>query len=171
MAQKRRQAMDIYEFALKMEKDGQDYYRKLANDCQDVGVKAILQMLADEEVKHFEILQAMQKNADIAHKSPETMAQVKNIFEQMLERKESLQLNRKQSDLYRKAHDIEVESGKFYREKASEMSMDKDRDLLIMLAVEEERHAEILANLADFVAQGDPGRWLEDAEWHNMGAH
>ena len=163
--------MDIYEFALKMEKDGEDYYRKLAADCQDQGMKAIMQMLADEEVKHYEILQAMQKNAPIEHESPETMAQVKNIFEQMLERKDSLKLNGKQSEVYRKAQAIEEDSGKFYREKAAEMSDAADKALLIKLAVEEERHAEILGNLADFVAQGDPGRWLEDAEWHNMGAH
>ena len=42
--------MDIYQFAMQMEKDGENYYRKLAAECGVPGLQKIFTMLADEEV-------------------------------------------------------------------------------------------------------------------------
>lgn len=48
--------MDIYEFAMQMEKEGEDYYRALAKDSASPGLVKIFTMLADEEVKHFKVI-------------------------------------------------------------------------------------------------------------------
>lgn len=53
--------MNIYEYAMKAEKDGERYYRELANKTDDVGLKSILMMLADEEVKHYVVFDKMNK--------------------------------------------------------------------------------------------------------------
>ena len=44
--------MDIYEFALQMEKDGEDYYRDQALKEGNKGLKNIFTFLADAEAQH-----------------------------------------------------------------------------------------------------------------------
>lgn len=39
--------MDIFKYAMRMEKDGENYYRQLAGQTANGGLKAILVMLAD----------------------------------------------------------------------------------------------------------------------------
>jgi rubrerythrin len=41
--------MDIYTFAMQMEKDGEEYYRELGTKCKNEGLTKIFTMLADEE--------------------------------------------------------------------------------------------------------------------------
>ncbi|MHC4911431.1 MAG: ferritin family protein, partial [Planctomycetota bacterium] len=52
--------MDILEYAMKMEKDGEQYYRRTAEKVNNKGIKTILSMLADEEVKHYNALARIQ---------------------------------------------------------------------------------------------------------------
>ena len=51
--------MDIYEFALQMEKDGEDYYRDQALNAGNKGLKNIFTFLADAEAHHYNILKKM----------------------------------------------------------------------------------------------------------------
>ena len=73
--------MNIYKYAMKMEKDSENYYRELANKTGDVGLRNILKMLADDEVKHYNIIQQMMKT-DITAELAETniLENAKNIF-------------------------------------------------------------------------------------------
>lgn len=45
--------MDIYAFAMQMEKDGEKYYRQLMAAAKTAGLQQIFAMLADEEVNHY----------------------------------------------------------------------------------------------------------------------
>jgi len=51
--------MNIFEYAMQMEKDGEDYYRQLAQQTVNKGMRTILAMLADEEVKHYNVLESV----------------------------------------------------------------------------------------------------------------
>ena len=53
--------MDIYEYAMQMEKDGEDLYREVASRTANKGLRTILAMLADAEVKHYKLFQNMKK--------------------------------------------------------------------------------------------------------------
>ena len=57
--------MDIYSFALQMEKDGENYYRELATKSGSEGLKKIFTMLADEEVKHFRLIEKMREKSTL----------------------------------------------------------------------------------------------------------
>jgi rubrerythrin len=57
--------MDIYTFALQMEKDGENYYRELATKSGNEGLKKIFTMLADEEVKHFRLIETMREKSHL----------------------------------------------------------------------------------------------------------
>ena len=51
--------MNVYDYAIKMEQTSETYYRGMADDCSDIGLKTILTMLADEEAKHRHALAQM----------------------------------------------------------------------------------------------------------------
>jgi len=53
--------MNIYQYAMKLEKDSENYYNKLMSKTDDVGLQTILKMLVGEEVKHFSIVEQMMK--------------------------------------------------------------------------------------------------------------
>ena len=51
--------MDIYEFSLNMEREGEEYYRLLAKNTTSPGLYKIFTMLADEEVKHCKVIESI----------------------------------------------------------------------------------------------------------------
>ena len=51
--------MDIFEYALQMEKDGENFYRELAQQSPNRGINAILTMLADADVLHYKVIEKM----------------------------------------------------------------------------------------------------------------
>ncbi|MHC4941878.1 MAG: hypothetical protein ACYTG7_02555 [Planctomycetota bacterium] len=45
--------MNIFQYVQQMEKDGEAFYRGIAENTKDKGLKTILIGLAEDEVKHF----------------------------------------------------------------------------------------------------------------------
>lgn len=162
--------MDIYNFAMQMEKDGEDYYRELAAASKLDGLKRIFTMLAEEEVKHFHFIEELQQKQGKAKLAETTiLTNVKNIFIDMKEEKPDLHIDSTaDTNAFRKARDIEEKSMVFYQEKADEAKDDSVKSLLQRLAKEEEKHMYIMENLVEFVSKPEPGNWLENAEWHHL---
>jgi rubrerythrin len=163
-------AMDIYEFALQMEKDGENYYRLLMQKCKDGGLKQIFAMLADEEIKHYTLIEQLRMKRNVAEvKDAPILEKVKNIFVTMKEGRQEPQIDTtEETNAYRKARDIEEESRRFYLEKADQVEGKQARSLLLKLAKEEEKHLHIMENIVEFVSRAEPGKWLENAEWHHL---
>jgi rubrerythrin len=59
-------------------------------------------------------------------------------------------------------------SRNFYLEKAEEVKDEQAKLLLKKLAKEEEKHLHIMENIVEFVSRAEPGKWLENAEWHHL---
>ncbi len=157
--------MDVYDYAMKMEKDGENYYRDLAVKTGNKGLKHILTMMANAEVKHYHVFQNMKKNEKIPETDAEIMSNVKNVFEKMKEEKETSGVDVSQVELYKKAQDIEKKSQEFYLEKADEVG-DPQKNIFLKIADEENKHYVLLKNIIDFVSR--PLNWLEDAEWYHL---
>lgn len=162
--------MNIYDFAMQMEKDGENYYRQLAAASKIAGLKKIFGMLADEEVEHFRVLKQMQQqNSQARLAESHILTDVKNIFVDMKEEPGDLHVDTTaDTEAYRKARDIEQKSIDFYLEKAEEAENQAVKNLFIRLARMEEKHRNIMQNLVDFVSRSEPGHWLENAEWHHL---
>ena len=156
---------NIIEYAMQMEKDGEDYYRQLAQQADDNGLKTILTMLADEEVKHYNILNKIKTEKTQIAESP-ILSDVKNIFVQIKESGESFDFDVNQEELYLKARDIEKKSQRFYTEKANEVTEKFQKELFLKLAVEEKKHYVLLDNIIDFISR--PEQWLENAEFFHL---
>ncbi len=166
--------MDIYTYALQMEKDGEEYYRELGTKSKNEGLKKIFAMLANEEVKHYQIIRQVREKTILSDTiDSQVLTDVQNIFEEMRESKLTFEQGyyvdtTEETNAYRKARDIEEKSRKFYLEKAEEEIDQQSKLLLRMLAREEDKHYRIMDNIVEFVSKPEPGHWLENAEWHHL---
>jgi len=160
--------MDILVFAMQMEKEGEAYYRQLAHRTCNTGLRTILNMLADEEVKHQQTLKNLQEQGVIAGPC-EILTRAKNIFAEMDIDETALPDESAQVDLYEKALSLEEQSRAFYEEQGSKLQDDRQVAVFQMLAQEEAKHAVLLRNIVDFVAR--PQVWLENAEFNQLEAY
>ncbi|MEJ2697299.1 MAG: ferritin family protein [Candidatus Sulfobium sp.] len=156
--------MDIYEYAMKMEKDGENLYRELASKSGNKGLTSILGMLADAEVKHYKLFQNMKNNEKVTMTDTTILDDVKNVFEKIKEEKQ-FEVNVSEIDLYKEARDIEKKSRDFYIEKADEVGADR-KEIFLKIADEEKRHYFIVENIINFVNK--PNTWLENPEWYHL---
>ena len=53
--------MGVFDFALKMELDGEQYYREHATQAKYADLKTVLIGLAEDEKRHFAIVESLQK--------------------------------------------------------------------------------------------------------------
>ncbi len=157
--------MDILNFAIQMEKDGETFYRELAEQVDEKGVKEILTMLADDEVKHARAIEKMRSSSNIMAET-EILDKAKNIFKRMQDFHEEFDFDHGHEELYRQAMQIEQNSIDFYLDRADQIGDPTGKVLFLQLADEEKRHYRLLSGLADFVNR--PKTWLEDAEFFHL---
>lgn len=156
--------MNIYEYAMQMEKDGETLYRELASKTSNGGLRTILGMLAEAEVKHYKLFENMKQNNTVHVADTPILADVKNIFVEMRENKQ-FDVDVSQAELYRKAQAIEQKTRDFYLEKAGQVDPSQ-KDAFQKIADEERRHFIVLENLINLMNQ--PDVWLENPEWYHL---
>jgi len=158
--------MDIYDFAMKMEKDGENYYRELAKMTVNTGLRNIFTMLANAEVVHHNIFKKMKENEKVEAAGTKILPEVKNIFEKIREEGKDPDIHITQTDLYKKAQEIEKESMNFYLKHAAEVNDPYQKEIFTRIAGEEKKHYFILEEIVNFVSR--PGTWLENPEWYHI---
>ena len=157
--------MNIFEYAMQMEKDGENYYRELAQKTNNKGIKTILTMLADEEVKHYNaVKQMMTTNPQMVETT--ILIDTKNVFEQMKKGQGAFDIDVGQIQLYKKAQDIEEKSRDLYLEKTNRVEKEDQKELFLKFADEEKKHYFLLENIINFVSR--PETWLENAEFFHL---
>jgi rubrerythrin len=156
--------MDIYEYAMEMERDGENFYRELAAKTPNKGLATVLSMLADAEVKHRKLFENMKRNDRVHVAETPILDDVKNIFIQMREKKQT-EANVSEIELYRKAQEIERKTRDFYTEKSREVDASQ-KEIFLKIADEEKRHYLVLEKIIDFVER--PAYWLENPEWYHL---
>jgi rubrerythrin len=158
--------MDIFEYALQMEKEAENYYVQLAGNTDNAGLKTIFNMLAAEEVKHYKIVKEIKTKVPQKVSETNILLQAKAVFEQMSKSDKKYYLRTNQIDVYRNAQDIEKKSEDFYLQKAGEIGGHCQKGIFGKLAEEEKKHYFLLQNIIDFVSR--PETWLENAEWNHL---
>jgi len=165
--------MNIYQFAMQMEKDGEDFYLQLAKEATVPGLAKIFTMLAGEERKHYAVVEQLSRKEKNPHMAETAILDnVKNVFIGMREEKEELFIDTTAATTsYRKACAIEVVSERLYREKAQETKDENEQRIFLRLAGEEANHLRIMESILEFVSRPEPGNWLENAEWSHLDAY
>jgi len=157
--------MDIFAFAIKMEKDGETFYRELAEKVHETGVKNILFMLADDEDKHAKAIEQIRSRTR-PMKETQILDKSKNVFTQMKEFGGEFEFDHGHEALYRQAMELEQKSIDFYLDRADQVKGPGQKVLFEQLAQEEKKHLLLLSGLADFVNR--PKTWLENAEFTHL---
>lgn len=161
--------MNIFEFAMKMEEDGRTYYLEHARKIENPALKKILLDMADDELKHFKIFQAMRNQETIEYldSSKTTIIDtVKNAFEEL---KQEAKEHTTQTDfrkIWETALEIEEKAENFYREKAEEIDDSNGKRTLRKIADEEHNHWIAIENVIQFLDK--PKQWLENSEWSDL---
>jgi len=152
---------------MKMEKDSENYYLELAKKIDDVGLRNILKMLVNDEVKHYHIIEQMMKT-DISAELAETdiLENTKNIFIKIKGKKLVFDFDLPQINFYRKAQEMEEKTYKFYMEMSDKVEIEVQKKLFLKLAEEEKKHMFLLENLVEFVSR--PETWIENAEFNHL---
>lgn len=163
--------MDIFEFAMKMEKDGQAYYEKMAAQAGNAALKGVLLDLAADEVKHYNLFKSFKEgDFSVASKmkssGTKVMTNAKNVFQKLAAQKGELSFPEDILAAWRKAQEIEKKSEDFYREKAADPKNAKIKETIILIANEEHKHWGLIENVLQFLDR--PKQWLEDAEWNHL---
>jgi rubrerythrin len=158
--------VDVYRFAMQMEKDGEAYYRECAAKTASAGLRSILEMLADAEVAHYEVFRRMQAREEAALPDFPLLDRVKNVFAQIRGQEGAAGARSSEIELYRKAQSYEQRSWDLYEAHARGARSPGEQLAFERIAVEERRHYRILEGIVDFL--GRPAEWLENAEWYHL---
>lgn len=160
--------MNIFDFAMKMEEDGRQFYDRMAGESGDTGLRTIFQRLAADERKHYEIFQSLQQEGRPEMQETTVLEDARNIFEDLMGEREAI-LRTVHGDLegYRYAMKIEAESVEFYEDAARREKNESTRMLLQRIAGEEEKHFTIVENIYDFF--NAPNQYLAWREFTNLG--
>jgi len=158
--------MNIYDYAMQLEKDGENYYREAASRSTHRGLTGILTMLADAEVIHYDVFSKMKEHKSWQMPTTTILKDVKNIFVRMREEGDLESIGVSEIELYTKAQAIEKMTEDFYLEKATQVEDAAEHDTFLQVAAEENKHYFILQQIIDFVSR--PNEWLEDAEWYHL---
>ncbi len=158
--------MNIFEFAMQMEKDGEAYYRELADRAGNEGLRRIFGMMADDEVKHYQIFEALAREMSTSMADTVILNGAVNIFKAMDASTVDASAEADQVAAYQKAQQVEAESRDWYLEKARELGEGPQASFLTRIAEEEQKHYRLLGHIIEFVTR--PSHWIEQAEFNHL---
>lgn len=152
--------MDIYEFAIKMELDGKEYYERLARETKVTGLKNIFLMLAKDEEEHHHFIKNLKSKQDDGIRSS-TLKNANNIFVQMIRDIEECCCDSALLDAYKHAWDIENKSIEVYSKQLSSSKDLREKKIYKILVEEEKKHRLIIENIIEFVSEPDKNRGVK----------
>ncbi len=155
--------MNVYEYAMKVEKEGEAYYREMAEMSPNAGLKRIFTMLADEEVKHYNVFKSMMKKEKLDLENLNLLTDTDTIFATLSQEKDNVAFDEKQINYYKDAISREENSHNFYIEKSKDIDDENERQIFLEIAHEEVKHKKILEEIVHFLEE--PENWVASAEF------
>ena len=157
--------MNAIDYALKLETDGKAYYVKQAECTSDPQLKQLFTMLANDEQRHYEIIKGF-KDKNYTYRGTYTFKTTRNMFSEMLQDSICFNIEATNLEAYEHAVEMEKESVKLYLDQAKVTKEPSEKEILIKLAAEENKHQIILENLMDFIRKGKD--WAESPEFSHL---
>ena len=161
--------MNAFEFGMKMEEDGRQFYLEHAEKTTLPELKSILLELADDELKHYNTFKELRDGhlkRDHTLEQTVVLTSLKNVFEKMRESKQEFTFQSEAKKIWEEALAIEKKAEILYREKAKEVESESEKRAMLWMAEEEKRHWVTIQNVISFLDH--PRRWLADAEWGSL---
>jgi rubrerythrin len=156
--------MQNIEFAIKMEVDAAEYYRKQAEIYKDFPIARSFDLLVKAELKHQELLHNYKMQA-VSESEMADLSEQDNIFSDLADFKNDIRLIPRQLDVYQKALEMEQQSIQLYSKLNKNAKDQSEHNLFQFLINEEQKHYELFEELVKLVKR--PDDWVEDAEFGN----
>ncbi|KYZ75343.1 rubrerythrin [Anaerosporomusa subterranea] len=165
--------MNIFDYALKMELDGEAFYRNLAATVNDADLKTVLEALADDEQRHYKIIQLAQRQTFQYIESDPSLRKLENVFanQEFVGDKQAFiaKLKDEQIDVYRAALVKEQESVELYKKLKESSQQQAEIVICEKLLHEEKKHAEVIGNIIEMLNHVND--WVEAAEFNHQDAY
>lgn len=156
--------MNVYELALSLEEDMEQFYMEQAQSHNELHLKQVFLILSNEERKHAYILT---ENKDLMMEKVEAEEVENDIIEQAKKLFKGVKVDTtetarpKQLDVYRKALEMEEKSIEFYKDLQEK---DPEREKIYKYLVkQEDKHCIILEEIILLASR--PEEWVESAEF------
>lgn len=151
--------MNAIATAIKMETDAIKFYTEASNKVTSPAGKAMLVSIVEDEKRHLEMLQALQKAEHISTSTTTPLSKIKTVFETMKdEMMKRLQASDEDIEAFKVAMQMEQEGIKFYQKLAEEAMSDAEKSIFNFLIKEEQEHYKVFANTYNFLK--DSGNWF-----------
>ena len=131
---------NVLEIAIKKEQEAYDFYMDLRKKVADATAKDTLKFMAAEELKHKEFLTACHSGSYCSSSLKMDAVIDYGIIEHV--KKPDLKKNMSSAEVYLVAADRELNSHKFYKDRAASDPGGEVRDMLLKMANEELKHKE-----------------------------
>ncbi len=158
--------MNVFDFAMRMEKESGEHYAQLAKATQSDELKQIFSLLADSEQEHYNHLALLKAGTEPGLAQSAVLETVKGHVDELLEKFIPTDVAESDYDGYRHAIKAEEESIRLYEELAEHEPNGTTAQLLRQLAEEERHHLEVVENIYDFVES--PQTYLAWGEFSNL---
>ena len=150
--------MEILDYAIKMELDGEKFYLSLAEQNKDNKLNVVFKSLANDEAHHAKIIKD-KKEGTAASLDEGAQATIENVFSGSDFEIESS--SPEQVDVYKGALEKEQESIDLYKKLLSES--EDDKELFTFLIGQEEEHYRLIEEIIKHLNR--PNEWVESAEF------
>lgn len=155
--------MNDFKFAVKMELDGENFYRRQAEININNSLHQVCLMLAEDEKNHARLLAIKLGDLSVFLSETTTLDKAKNIFEGAKDIAVDTKETPNQLDFYRLASKMEKESIDLYTHYLALAEDKKEKVIFEYLIKQEKIHYEILDTLATLLSRTE--EWVESAEF------
>jgi len=139
------------------ERAARDFYLEGSRKCTNPLGKQMLARLADDEVKHEQLLQSW-ANEGICPADPTYPTVDKDFIKRGRERTaEGVQPETSDIEIIDFAQEMERNAIRFYQDAAEKADDQASKDLLLRLKAEEDKHLALLSDLYEYMK--DPNLW------------
>ncbi len=142
--------MTIFDYAKKLEKDSEAFYRDLSESCFEIGTVDILTRLADEEVKHFKVLEALEIGVDLGVENSDILQSAANVIDQIRGKIGNSRGELPEAEAFALALDLEQKSWEFYEDCALKALESRQTEIFSKLAIQEHEHYQTVELMSEF---------------------
>jgi rubrerythrin len=155
--------MNDLKFAIKMEHDGEKYYRQQAEINKNNSIGTVCLMMAEDEKKHAQLLIDKMNEKAFQLRDSDTLAKAKNVFAGRGDIKIEGKATPSQLDFYRTALDMEKQSIDLYTGYLAKADGVKEKELFEFLIIQEKQHFDLIEELVTMLGHAE--QWVEFAEF------
>jgi rubrerythrin len=159
--------MNILECTIKMKKETQAHYERLAETVTDVELKRLFSLLAAAEEEHVEKLAAVQGNMNrLNMKDFNRLEESVCVYSPHIDPRHLADALRHDPDAYRHVVQEEEETIEFFDQLSDQADNEQLKRICRLQAAKEREHLAMLENIYFFVEE--PRTYLEWGEFSNL---